>query len=508
MRIHAMKKLPWSARRCGSRSAAPLGVFLLFVVFCACGLAAESHQPHSKNTFLIVSDIHFNPMADASLVDKLAAADADRWETILGQSKPTAFSQYGEDTNWWLLQSSLDAMQATIPHPAFIMTNGDMLAHHFPQTFVGATHDEDREDYRKFVRKTIQFLALEFRKRYPDTAVFVTPGNNDDECGNYSIYATGAFLSDTAELARKLAHADDRFIGSWKALGSYDVPNPAIHRLRIISLNTVFLSAIYKAADFKEGCATVSSTAPTELLTWLESRLARARQAHEKVWLMFHIPPGIDSYTTMHKYQALLKGKANASDEKLCPSAIVPMWVPKWTAEFDNLLEKYQDVVVASFSGHTHSDEFRVINPSAKEPQFVLVTAAISPVYNQNPSFRLVTFAKDGALVDNSVYYLTNLLFASSTTAGEWKREYTFSEQWKLPKLDGASLAALYNRIQSQQSAGDEWLRLYNVSSSAAYLPTHPLLGFACAIEGLDPDAYSDCYCRPPANHGSGAGAH
>ena len=480
-----------------------LTLCLLFSLLCSCGLRADSHQPQSKKTFLIVSDIHFNPMADASLVVKLAAADPEQWEAILAQSKNTAFSQYGEDTNWWLLQSALDAMRATMPHPAFIMSNGDMLAHHFPQTFTNATHDEDREDYRKFVRKTLQFLALEFRKRYPDTAIFVTPGNNDNECGNYSIYAGGDFLHDTAELTRNLAHGDKELVESWEALGSYDIPNPAIHGMRIISMNTVFLSEMYKAADFKEGCAIVSSPAPTELLTWLESRLASARQAHEKVWLMFHIPPGIDSYTTIHKYQALLKGKPNANDEKLCASAIVPMWVPKSTEEFDKLLEKYQDVVVASFAGHTHSDEFRVINAAAKEPQFVLVSSAISPIYNQNPGFRVVTFANDGSLRDNTVYYLTNLLFASGTTPGEWKREYTFSEQWKLPKLDGASLATLYTRIQSQPSTGDEWLRLYNVSSSAAYLPVNALLGFACAIEGLDPDSYSECYCRTPAGHAS-----
>jgi len=483
-----------------------LTLFLLFSLACSGGLRADSHQPRSKNTFLVVSDIHFNPMADASLVAKLAAADPEQWEAIFAQSKNTAFSQYGEDTNWWLLQSSLDAMAATIPHPAFIMTNGDMLAHHFPETFLNTTHDQDREDYRKFVGKTVDFLALEFRKRYADTAILVTPGNNDGDCGNYSIYATGPFLHDTAQVARKLAHGDDPFVSSWEALGSYDVPNPAVHGLRIISLNTIFLSAIYKAQNFNQDCETVPSTAASDLFTWLESRLVSARQAHEKVWLMFHIPPGIDSYTTIHKYQALLKGKPSPSDEKVCPSAIVPMWVPQWTAEFDSLLEKYRDVIVASFAGHTHSDEFRVLNPSAKEPEFVLVSPAISPVYNQNPSFRLVTFAKDGSLVDNSVYYLTNLIYASSTTPGEWKREYTFSEQWKLPRLDGASLAALYSRIQSQPSIGDEWLRLYNVSSSAAYLPANAVSGFACAIEGLGPEAYSNCYCRPPASHASSAG--
>ncbi len=481
-------------------------VFLLLALGCACELAADSRQARSQNTFLIVSDIHFNPMADASLVAKLAASQPAQWETILEQSKRTAFSQYGEDTNWWLLQSSLDAMRATMPHPAFIMSNGDMLAHHFPSTFQEITKNNDRDDYRRFVRKTIEFLALEFRKRYPETPIFVTPGNNDDECGNYSIFPGGPFLHDTADLARTLAHADNSFLGSWEALGSYDTPNPAIHRARIISLNTVFLSEIYRPTNFNEGCATVPSSAPAALLTWLESRLVSARQAHEKVWLMFHIPPGIDSYTTIHKYQALSKGKPNASDEGLCTSAIVPMWVPKWTAEFDKLLVKYQDVIAASFAGHTHSDEFRVINPSAKDPQFVLVSPAISPVYNQNPSFRLVSFAKDGSLVDNSVYYLTNLLFASSTTPGEWTLEYRFSEQWRLPRVDGASLAKLYSQVRSQPSTGDEWLRLYDVSSSAIHLPANALLGFACAIEGLDPDTYRNCYCRSQPQPTSGGG--
>jgi hypothetical protein len=491
-----MSNLQSSAKKGARIDGTRLTGLLLFALICCCNLAADRPKPGSQNTFLIVSDIHFNPMADAGLVGKLAASDPAQWEAILGQSKPTAFSQYGEDTNWWLLQSSLDAMVATTPHPAFIMTNGDMLAHHFPQTFKNITHDEDREDYRRFVRKTVEFLALQFRKRYPDTAILVTPGNNDEDCGNYSITTDGPFLHDTAELAQRLAHADDAFKSSWEALGSYDIPNPAVRGGRIISLNSVFLSQNYHAVDFNQGCATVPSSAPTELLTWLESRLSRAQKAHEKVWLMFHIPQGIDSYTTMQKYQALLKGKPDP-EEKTCASAVVPMWMPKWTSEFDALVEKYEDTIIASFAGHTHSDDFRLMDPSGKNPQFVLITASISPVYNQNPSFRLVTYAKDGGLLDNSVYYLTNLMFASSTTPGEWQREYTFSERWKLQRIDGKSLAVLYGRIANQGQDRDDWLKFYNVSSSAVHLPANAMTGFYCAIEGLAPDQYASCYCGP-----------
>ncbi|HEY1732114.1 MAG TPA: hypothetical protein VGG15_10215, partial [Terriglobales bacterium] len=263
---------------------------------------ARETQPASANTMLIAADIHFNPMFDPGLVAQLQAAEPEHWESILNGSKMKAFSQYGQDTNWWLLQSSLDQMQKTLVHPALVMITGDSLAHRFPQTYQNITHDSDRERYRKFVLKTMKFLALQLRKRYPETKILVTPGNNDEDCGNYSIEAGGRFLHDTAELVRDLAQGDDEMRGSWEDLGSFDVAHPTIPSLRIISLNTILFSNEYHAAKFSEGCATVSSNGPDEAFNWLESRLDKAKAAHEKVWLMFHIPPGIDSYASIQKY--------------------------------------------------------------------------------------------------------------------------------------------------------------------------------------------------------------
>lgn len=146
----------------------------LVLALLACCPSLESSEAPS-NQFLVVSDIHFNPMADPSLVADLAAADPTQWETILERSKLTRFSQYGQDTNWWLLRSALGQMRATLPHPAFIMMPGDLLAHDFPATFTTVTHDNDREHYRAFVLKPLDFLALEFRKRLGDAKILVTP---------------------------------------------------------------------------------------------------------------------------------------------------------------------------------------------------------------------------------------------------------------------------------------------------------------------------------------------
>lgn len=477
---------------------------LLLVLGCCTGVSAARKAPTGKGatsgTFLIASDLHFNPMADPKLVDDLNGDPPEKWETILDRSTSTAFSQYGQDTNWWLLRSSLNAMRATLPRPAFILVTGDMLAHQFPSTYRRTATNNDPESYRRFTLKTVEFLALQLRRRFPHTRIIITPGNNDDDCQDYGIAAGGAFLEDTAELARKLAQSDTQFTSSWEALGSYDIPHPSVRNARIISLNTVFFSAKYQAQQFSQGCARVSSTAPGDLFAWLKERLSLAQQAHEKVWLMFHIPPGMDGYSTLLQYQNLQRQKNDDPPEQICANALVPMWVPRWTAEFDALMTRYRDTIVATLAGHTHADDFRLIQSETGTPGFVLINPAVSPIYNQNPGFRVATFNQAGALMDASVYYLTNLIFASNTTPGTWRKEYAFSEEWKAGEIDASSLSSIYTAITHEESARSEWLKLYNVSSSAAHLPSGSAPFLYCAIGGLDAGSYGNCLCPTVAS--------
>jgi hypothetical protein len=434
---------------------------------------------------LIASDIHFNPMADASLVPRLLAAEPPQWEAILDQTAPRSFSPYGQDTNWWLLQSSLDQMRKTITHPAVFLIIGDLLAHRFPGTFHAITHDDDPRHYRAFVLKTVQFLALEFRQRWPDTQILMTPGNNDDDCADYSIEASGTFLSDTATTLQELAKADSQAATDWKALGSYTVRPSAIPGLTIISLNSIFFSENYEPQSFQNSCEEMQSTAPSQVFAWLERTVAEAKQANQKVWLMFHIPLGIDGYGSTHNH--------NGS----CEADIVPLWIPEWTVKFDSLLINYQGTVTASFSGHMHVDNFRVILEGDTPRQFVLVNPPISPVYNQNPAFRVLDV--DGSEVRNqTTYYLTNLTTAKAGD-GNWKKEYTFSREWKAKQLDTASLGKLYNEIASNENTRAHWLKLYNVSSSAAKVKPDDVRGLYCTIEGLGVGAYRNCACGPAA---------
>ncbi len=465
----------------------------LLVFLLVAGAAAQTSRKNLTGKLLIASDIHFNPMADPALMTDLAAAEPTQWESILQRSKLTAFSPYGQDSNWWLMQSAFDAMARTEPHPALVIFNGDLLAHSFPKTFRSIAHDNDPEHYRAFVLKTFDFIALEFRKRFPDAKVLLTPGNNDEECGDYSIAENGVFLSDTADRAAALAREGDQFAKTWKSLGSFTIEHPTLHGVRIVSLNTIFWSNKYRASSFAKGCATVYSSPGRALLAWLESQLAEAEQEHEKVWLMFHIPPGIDGWASTHPSGGG-SGASNAP-AKSCADSIVPMWIPEWTASFEKLLERYHGTVLASFAGHTHVDSFMLIGAEGEARQSVLINPPISPVYDQNPGFRIVNFRGDGTLADQATYYLTNLTTAGGSARGRWKKEYSFSRQWKTRQLDTASLTKIYNEIASESDARAQWLKFYMVSSTDAPIPPTDVKGLYCAMGALDPKSYATCAC-------------
>ncbi len=490
--------LRWQGRFPGIMRLRVLGAFLL-LAFLSCSAHPSANQAGGR--LLITSDLHFNPFADATLVGDLIAAEPAGWEAILNRSALTGYSPYAQDTNWPLLRSALDAMHSTEPDPALVMITGDFLAHGFPQKYQKITQDNDRAHYRAFVLKTVEFIALEVRERFKATEVLITPGNNDDECGDYDIAADGPFLSDTAALARDLAHADDQFSHDWKALGSYAVPHPSARRVRIVSLNTVFFSNKYLASSFQRACATVDSDAADRTLKWLESELSNAKKAHEKVWLMFHIPPGIDGYATMMQYAKLLLSPGT-QPEDLCAKAIVPMWKPEWTSKFDALLEEYHDTIEAVFAGHTHTDDFRVIGADGAPTTFILIDPPVSPIYYQNPAFRVVTFLTNGEILDQSTYFLTNLEAASKSTPGIWALEYRFSEQWHQKRMAASGLGALDHRIQDDPETRSQWLKLYNVSSTAVHVPAEGVPFLSCAIGSLDPASYQKCYC--PVREGPG----
>jgi len=412
----------------------------------ACLIWSFCFLPAHAGEMLVLSDIHFNPTANKSLIDSLAAAAPEQWERILA-GDPSRMSGYGEDTNWRLLVSALKAIKDQAKPDAVLVT-GDFLVHDFQHRF----NDEkprSNADFRGFAVKTMRFLALQLRQTFPQTPILPVLGNNDDICGDYMLRPNGPFLADTAAIVAGMigAGADLELDRSWRALGNYAIANPAAPDQRILVLNTNFLSR-----NYTNRCGMASDENPAAAtLAWLRRALSDAAAARRQVLLAYHIPPGIDIPPTLRR--------------AACPMTPVPMFAEAYGEEFHRLLQAYRDTIVTSFAGHTHMDGFRLLSENGEPFSLVIMNPAISPIFGQNPAFRRVRFERDGEIADHSVYYLANLADAVSGAAPQWQLEMSFDEVWQLPRPDLRAYAALYRRLGTVPAERERWFRAYAVQS-------------------------------------------
>ena len=409
----------------------------LFVCFGLAGAAPGLR-------FLWISDLHFNPVADPKIVDALAEAEIAAWPRILGAPGAQKFSGFGQDTNWALLASSFEAMRKAAPDLQFTVVTGDLLVHRFRDKFQAAAAKHDDEAYRRFTLKTLQFVAAQLAAAAPGKPILVALGNNDNDCGDYALQPGGAFLRDGSASIRQLlgSAGSDAAAKDWAALGSYSAPIPGLRQRRAVVLNSVYFSARYQ-----NGCGTADSSPAADEMHWLEKQLAEAKAHKEKVWLLFHIAPGLDGYATAHRHDGA--------------SAAAPMWKPVYTEQFRNLMTQYRETIIISLAGHEHVDDFRLIGGA-----LVQMTPGVSPVVGQNPAFRVASYRKDGVISDEATYYLANLSQTAQGEAAEWKLEYEFAKTWGARQVDFASFQKLSREIESKPEVRQRWTELYSVSGA------------------------------------------
>lgn len=442
--------------------------------------------PASAARLIALSDIHLDPTADPSLVEQLLAAPAADWAAILEQGRG-GFGRFGRDATWPLVRSALDQMRAVEPDPAFLLLTGDLLAHEFHAKFAAAAPGMGAAAYDTFVVKTVDFLASQIMARFPDRRVFLALGNNDDFCGDYRLSPDGTFLRDSETAAQALVRAPDgaAFARSWDEGFGYAVPNGTIPGLRMVFLNSVFF-----APGYDEACAKGAPRDPGLLaIDWLADRLAEAREQGERVWLFFHIPPGGDAYATL--------------EHGACGGALQAMWTAPETERFLGLMRDYADIIGATFAGHTHMDEFRLLGDPSAPNGFVLVTPGISPVFGQNPGFHVYATDAAGRLTGRDTWALTNLAVIGPGIAPEWRLEYRFDRLWGFPALDRGTLAALAGRITTDATAQADWYSIFRVGRIAAWgraagvadLPPVEFAAYRCAITAVAPAAYRACLC-------------
>lgn len=465
------------SRMCsGKRSAA---VVLLLLIMVVSPLLSFAEGETGRGSFLSVTDLHFDPFADPSLVNMLESADYPEWEKILETSKVTGIGNYGKDSPYLLVKSSLDALRRVNPPPDFILFSGDFLAHDFRDAFDKFAQDKSDVAYKRFVEKTIRFLARMFDSRFPSVPVLPTLGNNDSDCGDYGVEPGGGFLKMFAGVWAPLitrGGAPASFLETFPVGGYYNISIPALKDHRIIVLNANLFSA--KARN----CGPDTEDAGAKELQWLDWTLYQSRLGGKKAWILYHEPLGVDAYASLR-----------ATGD--CRSSIKMMLKESYNTGLLNIIGKYSPLVDASFSGHTHMDDFRVVASSGVPSFFTHITPSLSPVFGNNPAFQRFEYDRSsGAITDYATYFLKNFPTLRNRDNAHWELEYDFGKAYGQKGYTPAALAVIYRSLENSAALRADYLRFYS-SGTRNGVTEKSWKAYWCAIGNTDARSFADCFC-------------
>jgi len=448
-----------------------------------------------------ISDIHFNPLANPALFPSLVSQDVSQWQGIFAADQsahPAAPSSFGADTNYPALVLALAALKQNLGSSPVVLFSGDMLGHDLTQCFYElytastlptqlnpatcpvnpTTTAPETAAMRSFLDKTVAFVSMQIRANVGNVQVIFVPGNID----TYSIYGTGPdaqFLQDNASTfyTQLLNSSQEQtsFQSTFTTLGSYSAQLPGSNILVIALDSNPFAQSPY-----------LPPLNPYAELSWLDSQLAAAQAAGQKVWLIMHVPPGANTTATAQN-----AAKGVAPNPKTDDEAAM-MWQPQYQIQFLQILSKYPGLIAMGITGHTHMDEFRVL-PTG---DVLFGIPGISPVFGNNPAFKIFTVAQATQMPMD--YQSISYNLAASPAPAQFSSLYTFSTAYDATANTTleSSFQQLYPLLTPTASGTATFLNYY-VSSSVTYpwnmanTANWPL--YSCGFSQMDEPDYVDC---------------
>ena len=171
-----------------------------------------------------------------------------------------------------------------------------------------------------------------------------------------------------------------------------------------------------------------------------------AKEHKQNVWIIFHIPPGVDAWSTLKEGHTVAYWDALHKDRDS----------RTFTDKFQELVQTYSPNIKGIFSGHTHMDHFRLIFDKSHNPlAYVHITPAISPQFGNNPGFQVLTYdAVSFSVTDFDTYYYDG---------AAWKEEYDFDSTYGKAPYDASNLAAIYNHLSDDAALRRSFVDYYDV---------------------------------------------
>jgi sphingomyelin phosphodiesterase acid-like 3 len=461
------------------------------------GQAAAAQKKPSAQAVeaLFVSDIHFDPFWDPGKAAQLAAAPVSEWKAILG-SPATADSEQqfatlqqtcharGVDTSYALYESSLRAIRADAAGAKFVVVSGDLIAHDFSCKFATVLPHAKADEYRAFVEKTMGYVEAQLRAALPHVPVYAALGNNDSDCGDYQLDANSEFLEAAGRDLTADVPAAERTEAqrTFASAGYYSVTlSPPLQHTKMLVLNDLFMAKRYTTCGGKADAAPAA-----EQIAWMKGQLDAARSKHEKVWVMSHIPPGVDPYSTAMKGEEVCKG---SEPTMFLSSEALP-----------EAMAGYGDVLRLAVFAHTHMDEVRLLEPEgegmAERGIAVKLVGSISPIDGNAPSFTVASIDAGTAVMKDY-----RVIVASNATGvnTKWTEEYDFAKTYRQVSFTATTvrdiIAGFGADPGAQEKASQSYIRDYGAGMGAPELSMF-WKPYVCSLADDEAaDAFRACVC-------------
>ena len=468
----------------------------LAILFAGIGRAGAARTgPAATVPVMMLSDLHFDPLHDAAKGARLAAAPVAEWDRILKEpdsehqaeefaAVQTKCGARGVDTDFALLSASLRGAREQGKGVAFVTVTGDLLVHDFECRYDYAVKEKPSAGYAEFAEKTAVYVIQQVERSFPGVPVYVAGGNNDSSCGDYRLDQQDRYLAGTSTaVIGGLRDANEgevkRARADYEVGGYFGVTLKPLRRTRLLVLNDIYLSKNYETCPGKKDSAGADAQ-----LAWLDRELTEAKARGEAVWVMGHIPPGVNLYSTLGKGKNVCAGGKISEflgDDRLT-----------------EILVRHAAVVRLGLFGHTHEDELRLLAGAGGRVPLKLV-ASISPLNGNRPTFTVAQVEAETALLkDYSVFMASNDTGKDTT----WAKEYSFGDTYHEPDFSAASVADLVGQFQGDAADLKPASHAYETYFAPTMLPVLSLVWrqYGCGLNHTTEAEYKNCVCGAKAS--------
>lgn len=354
-------------------------------------------------------------------------------------------SKFGQDTDDALFESAIRAMQHADPHPPVVVVTGDLLSHDIA---------------RRAATPTELLVARRLNRAFPNAQFVLALGNEDGACGDYGLTPDSpslhAIAAAWAPLVNRHGEAPD-FRRTFGHDGSY------VARLPVPGLRAIVVDDVYWSPRYRSGCGPAGDIAK-HVMNELDSAL---QHTPGRAWVLFHIPPGVDAYSTAHLTHRL---------------AIVPFLQPERRDELLAVLEKSASRIALVVNGHTHKFAYRIVDPTGPHPVPVLLVPAISPIFSNTASFLMANVTGAGTVDD---------VVETSYLDGRWQTIGGLGDLG-LDAFTGPQLLALSARLDRKPKLHATFARLYS-GGGPPEITERTWSVYACAATAFTTAAFRAC---------------